>query len=653
MKTTMLFSAAAASFLFACIGNLKGQAYFNGNVSETGTRANLKNAKIMVINGADTAFFPVKADGSYNIVTKEGKNKLFAVADGYVTELNSINAAKGSVNKVDISLVKRSTVNTDPGKRHKYESMAPATYSAPAYSPPAGGSGRTETWMPPTFGMERKSIGTTKYLPKTTPGGMIAAPGAAGRLTAGSVLDFGKWTDWNNLIVGDFEAHRKQWRIVTSNRYVVQVANDAGNPVIDADVVLKINGKTAWQARTDNTGKAELWENPFAAETGVNAESRRVSADVTAYGAIQTIKKLIPFAKGINFITANGPCSVSDQLDIAFVVDATGSMGDEINYLKKDLDTLIKSISYRNRDINLRMASVFYRDQGDEYVVRQSPFSSNTTITDNFILDQKANGGGDYPEAVDLALKEAVNNLAWSSSARARIIFLLLDAPPHVSATNIDTLHRYIQLAAAKGIRVVPVACSGTDKSTEMRMRSMALLTNGKYLFLTNHSGIGSAHIEPSLETYAVRSLLEEMLLVSSEFSMVPDCDKYIDPQQIVYTDSLRKTENPSTDKSLVLSASDSARLRDSAIIREKGLVGALTWIKFWPNPTEGLLNVKIETDIKEIYVADISGKLMERVQCNKGDLLKLDLSRYTSGIYYIKYPTAAGWMAERIVLRR
>jgi hypothetical protein len=311
----------------------------------------------------------------------------------------------------------------------------------------------------------------------------------------------------------------------------------------------------------------------------------------------------------------------------------------------------------RSKDINLRLGSVFYRDQGDEYVHRISPFSSNTTLTDNFILDQVANGGGDYPEALETALGQAVNNLAWSSQARARIIFLMLDAPCHQDQKVIDSLHSYIAKAAEKGIRVVPIACSGTDKATEFIMRSAALLTNGKYLFLTNHSGIGNSHIEPSTDIYAVRSLLDEMLAVTAEFSAVPECDKGLSKETILQIDSLRITETPlhrnDSLKLLVLTAADSARLRDSLILREKGNYGAINWVKIWPNPTEGPLKIKIEADIREVYIADISGKLLQRLECKKGDLLEPNLGNYSSGIYFVKYPTAKGWVAERIVLKR
>ncbi|MEK0421710.1 MAG: hypothetical protein RLZZ161_1561 [Bacteroidota bacterium] len=632
------------------------QAYFNGSVSEAVSGAKLKNVKIMVVNNRDTSYFDVGADGKYSITTKEGKNRIFAIADGYITELNSMQAAKGSVNKVDISMVSKSKVETDVTKRAKYE-IAHATSATDDAVPVYKHEMDLHTKSLYTGSDYKKYAGGRHGEVSVISGHPVATLGAAGRLTAGSILDFGKWKLWSDLNAGVFSQYSTMYKyhVNKGDRYVVQVSTPAGVPVVDAIVVLKSAGEVLWKARTDNTGKVELWYMP--AKTAGKTAKVRLTAEITVFGRTEIMDKVHPFEKGINFWIMDGPCSMADQLDVAFVVDATGSMGDEIHHLKMDLDTFIKTIALRNKDINLRLGSVFYRDQGDEYVYRISPFSSNSHVTDNFILDQMAAGGGDYPEALDHALKQAVLNMDWSSTARARIIFLMLDAPCHPDAPTYDTLQKYVALAAQKGIRIVPVACSGTDKFTEFMLRNMALLTNGKYLFLTNHSGIGNPHMEPSTDVYAVRSLLDEMLAVTSEFSVVPDCQRYLDANAVHYTDSLRITVDPfeSLDsiQSLKLSAKDSAALRDSAIIRERGEYGAISWVKIYPNPTVGPLTINIQADIREVFIADIGGKLLQRFSCKKGDVLTPDLSAYSSGIYFVKYPTANGWVAERIVLRR
>ena len=54
--------------------------------------------------------------------------------------------------------------------------------------------------------------------------------------------------------------------------------------------------------------------------------------------------------------------------------------------------------------------------------------------------------------------------------------------------------------AAEAGIRIVTVASSGIDEKTEFFFRSQSLMTGGAYIWLTDDSGIGGAHLEATVE---------------------------------------------------------------------------------------------------------------------------------------------------------
>jgi hypothetical protein len=64
-----------------------------------------------------------------------------------------------------------------------------------------------------------------------------------------------------------------------------------------------------------------------------------------------------------------------------------------------------------------------------------------------------------------------------------------------------------IRSARDKGIHIYPVASSGVDELSEHTMRSAAQITGGRYLFLTDDSGVGGAHKEPTLPCYFVTKL--------------------------------------------------------------------------------------------------------------------------------------------------
>lgn len=205
-------------------------------------------------------------------------------------------------------------------------------------------------------------------------------------------------------------------------------------------------------------------------------------------------------------------------IDIYFAVDATGSMGDEINYLKAELNNVIELIKQKNPVLEMRFGSVFYRDEGDEYVTRNFDFTTNEASLISFISEQHANGGGDFPEAVHTALDIAITQNSWDENASARILFLLLDAPPHYTQKVISSLESNLIKAAEKGIKIIPITASGIDKATEYLMRSFAILTNGTYVFITDDSGVGNAHLEPTIGEFEVEKLNDLMVRLVDEY---------------------------------------------------------------------------------------------------------------------------------------
>ncbi|MBL0099834.1 MAG: hypothetical protein IPP49_07065 [Saprospiraceae bacterium] len=68
--------------------------------------------------------------------------------------------------------------------------------------------------------------------------------------------------------------------------------------------------------------------------------------------------------EGLN-ITIKAECRSTSKANIAFVVDATGSMSDEIAYLKSDLASVIENVESQNSNVAISYGSVFYQDKGD------------------------------------------------------------------------------------------------------------------------------------------------------------------------------------------------------------------------------------------------------------------------------------------------
>ena len=201
---------------------------------------------------------------------------------------------------------------------------------------------------------------------------------------------------------------------------------------------------------------------------------------------------------------------------------------------------------------------------------------------------------------------------------------LLIDCGFSVKQAN-ERLQRLILQAAEKGIRIVPIGASGINKSTEYLMRALALGTNGTYTFLTDHSGIGNSHIKPSTDSYEVETLNALLVRILKSYTYMPDCQQQIPDLSLNIPDSI-VTSVPARDSS------------DTNAVKPDPKALTITW-SYYPNPTNGIIHILPNTDIKELYVSDLSGKVLQIIpKLKKDERIQVDLSGYTTGIYLIRY---------------
>ena len=335
----------------------------------------------------------------------------------------------------------------------------------------------------------------------------------SGLVTAGEWNDLDNWDFYQKTLMKEpFKGFPDDWQMYTNHRIAVAITAK-NKPAANATVTLFRNDTPIWTAKTDNLGRAELWVGAFQKEKELNPTLLRLKVN-EQWVSTATISET-----QVNRIALDETLpSPTNQVQIAFMVDATGSMGDELEFLKMDLKKVINEVQKTNTQLKISTATVFYRDEGDEYVVKHSPFTEDINQTTEFISQQRADGGGDFPEAVDKALVQ-LNQLQWQPEARTRIAFLVLDAPPHNKPAVISSIQYSVKTAAASGIKLIPVVASGIDKTTEILMRFIAMYTNGTYVFITDHSGIGNKHLEPSVGEYQVEKLSDLMVRLIKKYS--------------------------------------------------------------------------------------------------------------------------------------
>ena len=331
-----------------------------------------------------------------------------------------------------------------------------------------------------------------------------------GVLTAGEWNDLNNWDFWNNLLRNkEYYNDVNKWNLKVIKRHSFVVADKNESLVANAEISLLSNQVVVWKTKTDNKGKATLWSD---------LELGGLTALVEFEGTKEIVLDVKEYAQGINKVYLNKTIENKKIIDIYFAVDATGSMGDEINYLKAELNNVIKRIKQNNPLLEMRFGSVFYRDKGDEYVTRPFNFTPDEASLISFISNQSANGGADFPEAVHSALDIAITQNSWNDNASARILFLVLDAPPHYTQEVISSLELNLIKAAEKGIKIIPITASDIDKATEYLMRSFAILTNGTYVFITDDSGVGNDHLEPTIGEFEVEKLNDLMVRLVGEY---------------------------------------------------------------------------------------------------------------------------------------
>lgn len=334
---------------------------------------------------------------------------------------------------------------------------------------------------------------------------------SAGVVTAGEWCDLDNWCFWSGLMTGeDFSKFSGHWGYYTDNRVDVNVKDLGGKPVagIPVDLVWRENGNVIWSSVTDNRGDAQLWAGLFQSSGELDPETLALKVD----GRIQESPVCVASwdlqqEPGVNCFEIDAFSPVAKAVEISFIVDATGSMSDEMEFLKQDLQDIIGKVSRFDGSYGIRTSAVFYRDEGDEYLTRVSDFTDKLSATHDFIKAQKASGGGDYPEAVHTALEVSLQNLSWKEDAACKLAFMLLDAPAHNRDDVKASLQQSVKTYAKNGIRLIPIAASGVNKSTEFMLRFFAIATGGTYVFITNDSGVGNDHIAASVGEYKVEQL--------------------------------------------------------------------------------------------------------------------------------------------------
>jgi hypothetical protein len=345
-------------------------------------------------------------------------------------------------------------------------------------------------------------------------------PPQAGTLTAGDIddnLNFASFQTYLNTLQQS-ELGRQLPSVTLSDRFSIKVTDTSGKPVANAKIKIFAASETTafFEGWAGANGVFQFF--PVFDSAGDNKQFRLevTSPDGSASSSVN-LDLTQPSAQPLELTLTNFQASAPQALDFMLVMDATGSMGDEMTYLTSEFRSIVNTVKSQFPAVSTRFGLIVYRDLGDEYVVRNFDFTDSVETMQVQLAAQRADGGGDYPEAMEQAL-ERVNQSQWRGGNTLRLVFLVADAPPHTE--KLEAALVQAKIARRQGLRFYPLAASGVADEAEYLMRVAAATTHGRYLFLTDDSGVGNPHTPPKIPCYVVTRLDQLMIrVISSELT--------------------------------------------------------------------------------------------------------------------------------------
>lgn len=194
-------------------------------------------------------------------------------------------------------------------------------------------------------------------------------------------------------------------------------------------------------------------DNPFVISRKIKEEPRAEREEPFFVLAAQTQGRFYNVKNSAEMLESIGALLLENQaqpLDIAFVIDTTISMKDDIEAIKKELAALLAE-NYGETGA-ARIGFTLYRDYGEQYLTQPHSFSSDIKTAQNILQGITVAGGRDIPEAVYEGLETALDQLSWQSAAR--IIVQIGDAPPHAKPRGEASQATALAKAAAKNVKI-------------------------------------------------------------------------------------------------------------------------------------------------------------------------------------------------------
>ncbi len=428
---------------------------------------------------------------------------------------------------------------------------------------------------PPSSYSEKSAGGATRSAK--------AAPAASG-LRAGFSDDNAQFNYFVHFLeeYGSVPHHE----LPIGERITLAVKDSAGKPVAGANVTVTLKGKPVESGLTYSNGNFRLYpagypKNAQAPSYDVRVEARDGSGSTTLAvlrDGPRTVDVKLPKARAVQ---------TPLPLDVLFVMDTTGSMGEEIERLRSTIEIINANVGAMKPKPATRFGLVLYRDVEDAYVTKLVPFTADLDAFQEELNLIDADGGGDTPEDLQSALDDAVRRMAWNQNG-IRLAFVVTDADAQLGYANKwnfafrnDTRqaepvspnkpwkgpeYTYADAARdakAKAIKFYTIGTGGLPLEGEYVLRQLSQYTDAKYIFLTygeageaagGREGSVSHHTGTNFSTDKLEAVV--MRFVREELAFQSDTPIVVEED---YFDA-KKIEDEERDKTLELLFTDALK---------------------------------------------------------------------------------------------
>lgn len=279
-------------------------------------------------------------------------------------------------------------------------------------------------------------------------------------------------------------------------------------------------------------------------------------------------------------------------LDLAFIMDCTGSMGPYIHNATQSIKKICEEITETEKS-NIKLALVEYRDHPPEemtFVTNTHDFTESVDEMKKWLEACRPIGGGDLPEAVADGLNEAYG-LNWRKES-TKICVLISDAPPHGLMPQGDSLPNgcpkgidplnVVKEMSKKGITLYCVGCEPAISRFKDFFSALAFITGGQYVPLRNAKLLSKVIVGGAVEEISLEKLMEEVQLdvddqrskgindeaVLSEFVTQKLKSRGTRTRQLQFNGS--QIERPTTDAISYSKSSNMTKLRETFTANSK-----------------------------------------------------------------------------------